>query len=79
LEIKDSFTKLTKEMIINKIVEYLDKNPEENMDKIFNAIRFLTKDEFALSQIDCVYNYYKNDKSKHDFIQNILKNTDKNV
>lgn len=77
MEIKDNLEKVAKQTVINKIMGYLDKNPEENMDKIFSAIRFLTKDEFALSQIDFVYNSYKNDKSKHDFIQNILKNTDK--
>ncbi|WP_234122921.1 radical SAM protein [Clostridium hydrogenum] len=76
MELKDNLEKVAKQTIINKIVEYLDKNPEENVDKIFNAIHFLTKDKSSLAQIDHVYNYYKNDNTKHDFIQDILKTTD---
>lgn len=76
MEMKDNLEKAAKQAIVNKIVRYLDKNPEKNVDKIFSAIRLLTKDQSALEQIEHVYKYYKNDQSKHDFIQDILKNTD---
>lgn len=76
MEIKNNLEKAAKKTIVNTVVGYLDKDPEKNVDKIFNTIRLLTKDKSALTQIDHVYKYYKNDKSKHDFIQDILKNTD---
>lgn len=76
MSIKNTLEKSTKQAIVNKIIDYLDKNPGENVNKIFAAIRMLTKDKTALAQIEFVENYYNNDKSKHEFIQNILKNTD---
>ncbi|MCH3963584.1 MAG: radical SAM protein [Clostridium sp.] len=76
MKIKDNLEKITKQTIVNKIVGYLDKNPEENIDKIFKGIKMLTKDESALAQIEFVENYYNNDKYKHEYIQDILKNTD---
>lgn len=76
MEMKDNLEKTAKQVIVSKIVGYLDKDPEKNVDKIFSTIRLLTKDKSALAQIEHVYKYYKDDKSKHDFIQDILKNTD---
>ncbi|HBN05768.1 MAG TPA: radical SAM protein, partial [Bacteroidales bacterium] len=76
MKIIDNLEKATKQTIVNKIVGYLDKNPEKNIDKIFEAIKMLTKDESALAQIEFVQSYYNNDKYKHEYIQDILKNTD---
>ncbi|WP_368491088.1 radical SAM protein [Clostridium sp. BJN0013] len=76
MKIKSALEKNTKQAIVNKVVDYLDKNPEENINKIFAAIKMLTKDKSALSQIEFVEDYYNNDKPKHEFIQDILKNTD---
>ncbi|MCR3761509.1 radical SAM protein [Clostridium felsineum] len=76
MSIKDTIEKNTKQVIVNKIVDYLGKNPEKNVGKIFEAIKMLTKDESSLSQIEFVENYYNNDKCKHEYIQDILKNTD---
>lgn len=76
MNLKDSLEKGAKEAVINTIVGYLDKNPEKNVDKIFEAIKKLTKDEHSLEQIDFVHNYYKSNKPTYDFIQNILKTTD---
>lgn len=76
MNIKDTLEKSAKQAVINTIVGYLDKDPEKNVDKIFEAIKKLTKDETALKQIDFVYNYYKDNKPTHDYIQDILKTTD---
>lgn len=71
----DSLEKGAKSKIIETIVGYLDKNPEENIDKIFAAVKKLTKDETQLKQIDFVYNYYKTNPAIHQYIQNILTQT----
>ena len=76
MKIKSTLEKTTKQAIVNKVVDYLDKNPGENVNKIFEAIKKLTKDKSALAQIEFVENYYNNDKPKHEFIQDILRNTD---
>jgi MoaA/NifB/PqqE/SkfB family radical SAM enzyme len=76
MNLKDNLEKSAKEAVINTVVSYLDKDPEKNVDKIFAAIKKLTKDEHSLEQIDFVHNYYKNNKPTYDFIQNILKTTD---
>lgn len=76
MKIKDNLEKTTKQAIVNKIVGYLSKNPEKNAGKIFEGIKMLTKDQSALDQIEFVENYYNNDEYKHEYIQDILKNTD---
>ena len=74
MSIKDTLEKSAKQVIINKVVDYLDKNPERNVDKIFDTIKTITKDEHSLEQINFVQNYYKTNKPTYDFIQNILTN-----
>ena len=74
MKIRENLEKATKQAIVNKIVSYLDRDPEKNIDKIFDAIKMLTKDESALAQIKFVEDYYHNDKYKHEYIQDILKN-----
>ncbi|AYD40115.1 radical SAM protein [Clostridium fermenticellae] len=76
MSIKNSLEKSTKQVIVSKIIDYLDKNPGENANKIFSAIKLLTKNKSSLSQIEFVENYYNNDAAKHKFIQDILENTD---
>lgn len=76
MKVIDMMEKGAKQAIVNKVADYLDKNPERNVDKIFDAIKSLTKDEHYLEQIDFVHNYYKTNKSTYDFIQNILTTTD---
>lgn len=74
--IKDTIEKGTKQAIINQVVNYLDKDPEKNVDKIFEIIKGLTKDEHSIEQIEFVHNYYKTNKPTNDFVQSILRNTD---
>lgn len=76
MKIRYNLEKATKQAIVNKVVGYLNKNPEKNAGKIFEGIKMLTKDQSALAQIKFVENYCNNDKYKHEYIQDILKNTD---
>ncbi|NYC93240.1 uncharacterized protein (DUF2164 family) [Clostridium acetobutylicum] len=77
MEIKNALEKAAKQAIVNKVVDYLDKNPEKNVNKIFAAVKKLNKkDKVALEQIAVVEDYYNNDECKHKYIQDILTNTD---
>lgn len=76
MNIKDTLEKNAKQAVINTVASYLDKDPEKNVDKIFEAIKKLTKDEHSLEQIEFVQNYYTNNKPTNDLVQNILKTTD---
>lgn len=76
--IKDTLEKGTKEAIIKAGIELLEKNPEKNVDKIFAIIRKGVKDEFSKQRIDNVQKYYEEMPSIHEYIQDILLNTNKN-
>ena len=54
MNIKNTLEKTTKQVIVNKVINYLEKNPEKNIDKIFEYIKMLTKEESALKQIEFV-------------------------
>lgn len=75
--VKDSLEKSVKQKIVNTVLGIIDKDPEKNVDKIFEAIKKITKDEHQLEQIEFVHNYYKTQPATYELIQNILKNTDK--
>lgn len=77
MKITESVEKSTKQAIIRNVVNLLTKNPEQNIDKVFSLIRKLTKDEHANEQIDFVYDYYKNNPATYEYVQNIVKQTDK--
>ncbi|MCB2307108.1 radical SAM protein [Clostridium estertheticum] len=76
MNIINSLEKGVKFKIMETLIGYLEKNPERNVDKIFSVIRKLVKDETQLKQIDFVYNYYKENPTTHEYIQNILNTTD---
>ena len=76
--IKDTITKGTKEAIIKAGVQILEKDPENNVDKIVSIIRKGVRDEFSKEGIDEVERYYNEMPVVHDFIQDILKTTNKN-
>lgn len=78
MRVIDNLQKNLKERVIKKGVELLDKDPQNNVDKIFMLIKKSVENEFAKARIDNVYDYYKNNEATHEFIQNILKSTDKN-
>lgn len=78
MNIIDSMGKNLKEVLINSTLELLDKNPEKNIEKIFSLIRKTVKYPDEKARIDFVYNYYKENEVTQKFVQDIVKNTDKN-
>ncbi|MBM7833808.1 radical SAM protein [Clostridium sardiniense] len=76
--IKDTIKKGTKEAIIKAGIQVLENNPEKNVDKIFNIIRKGIRDDETRNSINEVQRYYEEIPSVHDYIQDILKNTNKN-
>lgn len=76
--IKDTIEKGTKEAIIKAGIQVLENNPEKNVDKIFNIIRKGVRDKDSKNAIDEIQRYYNEMPSVHNYIQDILKNTNKN-
>lgn len=77
MKVKDNLEKSLKETVIKAGVELLDKDPEKNVDRIFSLLKKSVKDEFSRERIDKVYKYYKENPSTYEYIQDILKTTDK--
>lgn len=75
--VKDSLEKNVKQKVVNTVLKIIDKDPEKNVDKLFQAVKKITKDETQLSQIEAVHNYYHVQVGTYELVQNILKNTDK--
>ncbi|GAA0180738.1 radical SAM protein [Clostridium sediminicola] len=75
--IKDNIEKSVKQTLLKKVVDTIYKNPEENVDKIFELIKKMTKDDKQIQQIDYVYKFYKTQPATYKLIQNILKDTNK--
>ncbi|MDP4143483.1 MAG: radical SAM protein [Bacillota bacterium] len=70
--------KAVKDKLVNAAAEMLDRNPEGNTEKIFSLLQKTIKDPESKEQIDQVYEYYKENAAVHEFIQNMLKTTNKN-
>ncbi|WP_035294095.1 radical SAM protein [Clostridium sp. KNHs214] len=76
MNIKNTIEKSAKAKVIDTVAGYLEKNPEKNIEKIFSAIKKLTKDEHQIEQIEFVEDYYKNNPATNKYINNILTKTD---
>lgn len=76
MKILDTMEKEAKGMAINTAAALLTKNPEKNVEKLFSAVKKLTKDETQLAQIEGVENIYNSNEATKKYIQNILKTTD---
>lgn len=76
--VRDTLERKAKSTIINTGVELLEKNPEKNVEKIFSLLKKGMKDEFAKERVQHIYEYYQNNEVTKEFIQDILKNTNKN-
>lgn len=75
---KDNLEKKAKEQLVSGVLELLDKNPEQNIEKIFSLIRKHIRDEYTAKVIEDVYYHYSNSKEIQDYVVNILKTTNKN-
>lgn len=75
---KDNLEKNIKEKLIKAGVKLLEKNPEQNVEKIFDLVKKSAHDDFSKERVDKVYQYYEKMPSVHEYIQDILLNTNKN-
>lgn len=77
MNIKESIQRTAMNAAVEGVFELIEKNPEKNVDRIFQAVEKLTKDEHQLEQIKNVESYYKDMPATHELVQNILTQTDK--
>lgn len=77
MKITETVQKGVKDALIKTGLSYLNKDPEKNVDKIFDIIKKALKDPGSISRVDFVQNYYHNNKATYDYIQNILKTVNK--
>lgn len=77
MEIMGSMSKATKELLIKLMVNMLNKDPDKNVDRIFDLLEKAIKEPYSLRQIKDVHKYYKESPSINHYINNILKNTNK--
>lgn len=75
---KDMIEKNTKETIVKTGLSLLEKNPEKNVDKLFEILKKGIKDDFTREGINSVEAYYKEIPSIQEYVQDILKNTNTN-
>lgn len=77
MSIIDKMEKGAKDALVKKAADLLNKNPEKNIDKLFDLIKVAVKDEESLKTINFVEDYYRNNPATYQFVQNILSTTDK--
>ena len=77
MKIIEKIQKGTKERIIGKAVDLIDKDPVGNVDKIISLSKKVSKGQFSEDKISFIYDYYKSNKPTNDYVQNILATTDK--
>ncbi|MBU5485718.1 radical SAM protein [Clostridium sp. MSJ-11] len=78
MRVMESMEKSAKDVLVKKAAELLSKDPEKNVDKVFDIIKRAVKDEENLKKVYNVEKYYKEMPSVNEYVQNILKTTDKN-
>lgn len=74
----DNFSKKLRDNIIKVGFQIIDKNPEKNINKLFELAEKASKDDFTKSKIISIKNYYNEVPSIREYIKNILKDTNKN-
>lgn len=74
----DNLRRKLKETIIRTGFQIIDKNPEKNVNKLFEIAEKASRDEFTKSKIVSIKKYYNDMPSVKGYIENILKNTNKN-
>ncbi|AKN33264.1 radical SAM protein [Clostridium carboxidivorans P7] len=78
MKVTEKLKKAARDTLVKTGLELLEKNPEKNIDKLFDLVKkTINKDKENLERIQQVEEYYNNNPATHEFIINILKNTDK--
>lgn len=77
MKVTETMEKGVKDVLVKKGIDLLSKDPEKNVDKLFDIVKKAVKDEDNLAKVNSVQGYYNDIPSVHEYIQGILKNTDK--
>lgn len=78
MKVTERLKKAAKDTLVKTGVELLEKNPEKNIDKLFDLVKkTVYRDKESLEKVQQVQGYYNNDATTHDFIINMVKTTDK--
>ncbi len=78
MNVTERLKKAAKDTLVKTGIELLEKNPEKNIDKVFELVKkTVHKDKENLEKVKQIQDYYNNNKSTRDFITNMLKTTDK--
>jgi len=65
--------------ILEEGLNYLAKNPEQNLEKLINLARRFARTDWHKAQLEQVANYLLNDTPQREFAIRLLKNTHPNV
>lgn len=74
----DMFQKKLKETAIKAGLQVIEKNPEKNVDLLFEIAEKACRDELTREGIKSVKGYYDDMPSVHEFVQDMLTSTNKN-
>lgn len=77
MNIVEKAEKRTKEVFIKKILALLEKDPENNVQKIMDIIKHTITGEEDQKMIDTVCELYNENEAVHKLVTNILMTTDK--
>ncbi|WP_368489504.1 radical SAM protein [Clostridium sp. BJN0013] len=70
--------KTAKDALVKTGIELLNRNPEENIDRLFTLIKkAIKKDEDNLTKIQKVEELYKTNPTVHELVINIIKDSNK--
>ncbi|SFD41102.1 radical SAM protein [Clostridium uliginosum] len=75
MNLKEHIKSSTRNVIISRVCTFLEKNPEKNVDKLFQLITKLAKDKESKLAITSIDTYYHEIPSVKELIQNILTST----
>lgn len=77
MRLMERMEKAAKETLVKTGAQLLSKDPEKNVDKLFDVIKKAVKDPDNLRRVEFVEKYYHDNPATYEFIQNILKTTDR--
>lgn len=78
MKVRDILERKAKDTLVKAGSELLSKNPEKNVDKLFDVFeKAVHKDEENLERLKVIKDMYNNNLPTREFINDILKNTDK--
>ncbi len=73
----ESVEKSIKDTFVNESLKLLDKNPEKNIDIGYRLAKKFMRNKISQDGLDYLYNFYKSNPPTQEYMQNLLKNTDK--